>query len=109
MSDAIIFKTTSGLDYIGVIEKETDTEFHINDMYAVVPQQSGTGEVNVSFGAAVHPAIGAVNNRKHGSIDKVKLQKTAVIFTHEPNQQLTDAYTEATCGIQIARTLPGNL
>ncbi len=108
-SDPTIFKTTTGIDYIGVLDFETIEEFIINEMFAVVLKQSEAGDVYVELTAAIHPAMGKINTRRKGCIDQVKLQRSVVIFQHEPNQQLVLAYKDATSIIQIAAKLPGNL
>ena len=108
MNDPVMFKTLAGVDYIGRLVSEDDSGYIVEKMFAIVPNQNERGETNIQFGAPVHPALGKVSNSTHGSAD-VKLNRSTVIFTYEPNVQLVDAYAEAASGIQIAKTMPSNI
>ena len=112
MTDKVwIFKTMQGIDYMGKWENEGsgDTFYEVNDMFAIMPQQSQQdGEVHVAFGAPAHPALADVPHNSHGRID-VELERSVVVFKYRPNEQLLDMYLEATSGIQIAKQMPGNL
>ena len=105
-----IFKSIQGMDYIGkLVDSDDDGVYNIKDMFAVMPQQSQqSGEVHVAFGAPAHPALAEIDNAGHGRVD-VELERSAVVFKYRPNDQLEQMYLEATSGIQIAKTMPGNL
>jgi len=106
MSKVTVFKTTSGLDYIGKLASETADEYIVEDLLALVPQQGGAnGEQKIGMGGAVHPAIGKTNLKANGAIN-VPLNKTVVLFPYEPTEQLEDAYVQTVTGIQIATSLP---
>jgi len=109
MSDPVCFKTLIGMDFIGTVESEDDECYHMKNMFAISPQQNQqTQEIHISFSAAVHRSMGAVDPNKHGSID-VPLRKSAIVFQYKPNAQIEEGYQQAITGIQIARTLPGNM
>jgi hypothetical protein len=105
MSKITVFKTTSGLDYIGKLVGENDREYQVEDMLALVPQQDGQGQQKIGMGGAVHPAMGKTNLKANGAIT-VPLNRSVVLFPYEPTDQLEDAYTQSVTGIQIATSMP---
>lgn len=108
MKNPVMFKTIAGIDYIGVIESEDSEVYNVVKLFAIVPHENQQGEMKVSFGAAVHPALGKVSSITHGSMD-ITLRKSSVLFTYEPNGQLEEAYMQAASGIQVVTRMPGNL
>ena len=108
MKDPVMFKTIAGVDYIGIIESEDSEVYNVEKLFAIVPNQNQQGETNISFGSAVHPALGKVSSITHGSMD-IALRKSSVLFTYEPNGQLEEAYLQASSGIQVVKRMPGNL
>ncbi len=108
MKDPVMFKTIAGVDYIGVIGSEDSEVYNIEKLFAIVPNQNQNGETNIQFGAVVHPALGKVSSTTHGSMN-ITLRKSSVLFIYEPNEQLGEAYLQATSGIQIVKKMPGNM
>jgi len=108
MKDPVMLKTIAGVDYIGVIESEDSEVYNIKKLFAIVPNQNQSGETNIQFGSAVHPALGKVSSTTHGSMD-IDLRKSSVLFLYEPNKQLEEAYLQATSAIQIVKKMPGNM
>jgi hypothetical protein len=106
----MILKNLCGMDYIGNIVDISPTEFIVENMFAVVPQQSQqTGDYTLALGSPIHPIVGAVNKSKHGCIDRVEVSRSTTVFRCQPDEELLESYRQAVSGIQLVKRMPGNM
>jgi hypothetical protein len=106
--EVVIFKTVSGMDYIGVLEDYDDLVYSVKNILSVVPNNTSDGGVHIGLGASVHPSVGVVDKRAHGAVN-VELNRVIVAFLYEPQEELVKTYNQAVTGIEIATAMPGRL
>ena len=104
-----IFKTLQGVEYIGTLVEDNDSDYLVQNVFAVAIQQTQQNELHLGFGAIVHPIMGQVDRNKNGAAAEITLNKVAVVFDYAPTDQLRDDYLQAVSGIEIAKVMPGKM
>lgn len=100
-----VFRTVQGLDYIGELESESDTSFRVKRAMAVRVHEV-KGQAHVSFGLLTYPFLANYGEDKYLDID---LNRSAVLFVHDPEEELEKNYRNAVTGIELVNKLPSNM
>lgn len=100
-----LFRLMQGIDMIGMVAKTTDSTIYLSKaLFIQMYQDKQNGEVHVSFQPVTETFIGNFSGEdRYLDID---LNRSAILFTYEPNPQLQENYEQAVSGIQIAHSLP---
>lgn len=91
--DVVTFKLTSGEELIGRFIEEGDTYFELTKPINLVPTQSG--------GIGMAPPVFSAE------VNRVKLQKSAVVLHSMTRKEVADEYIKATTSIKPASSLVG--
>jgi hypothetical protein len=101
-----MFKTTTNVDYIGTIVKETKDAYTLTNVYAVVVLSSSQelDRVKTTFQRPIDLVLHTAD--RNAIID---LYKNALLFKYEPNEEIMNNYMFMLSGATVIKTRPGNL